>query len=120
MVDAETIQLGGRTFEVEALPWGKLKPLAAVLYRVGLALSLDHDDESTLDDVTLALSLGLGLSIKEVEALPANLHEVGSALRALLRVSGIQQELDYQQLELTRRQLEEQRLAPAPPVPGAH
>lgn len=113
MLAPETVTLGGRSFELQAMPWGQLKKLAFVIHRVGVALSVGVVGESTLDDLGRVLSIGLGLTVEELDQLPTNQHEVGNAFRALMRVSGMQQEMEFQQGEAIRRELDAQLSAAA-------
>lgn len=101
----QTITLGGRRFDLAPMPWGTLKKLSAAINRVGQALAAGVADESTMDEMGRVLSIGLGLSIEELEALPTNWHEASNAFRALMTVSGMEAEMEYALGEARRRAL---------------
>ena len=114
MPQPETVVLGGRSFELQAMPWGQLKRVAAAIQRVGMALSAGVVGESVVDDMGQVLCLGLGLSAAELEALPTDYHEVSNAFRALMRVSGMEAEMEHALGEARRRGLPRVGPAPAP------
>jgi hypothetical protein len=99
----ETITLGGREFELAPMPWAKLKRLTAAINRVGQALAAGVADDETMDEMGSVLSIGLGLPLDELEALPTNWHEASNAFRALMRVSGMEQEMEFALGEAQRR-----------------
>lgn len=112
MPTPETVTLGGRTFELQAMPWGRLKRLTAAINRVGLALSAGIASDAAADDMGQVLCIGLGLEPAELEALPTDYHEVSNAFRALMRVSGMEAEMEHALGEARRRGLP--RVGPAP------
>jgi len=114
-VATETITLGGRSFTLAPMPWGQLKRLTLAISRVGIALAAGLVTEETLDDMGRVLSIGLGLPADELEQMPTDQHEVSAAFRALMRVSGMQQEMDFQQGEALRRAL----ASTQPPAPSS-
>ena len=101
----ETIILGGRTFELQAMPWGQLKRLAAAINRVGHALAAGLSDEQTMDDMGKVISIGLNIPLEELEQLPTDWHEASNAFRALMRASGMEQEMETALGEARRRGL---------------
>lgn len=101
----ETISLGGREFTLEPMPWGTLKKLSAAINRVGQALAAGVADEATMDEMGQVLSIGLGLQLDELDRLPTNWHEASNAFRALMRVSGMEAEMEYALGEAQRRAL---------------
>ena len=114
----ETITLGGRRFELQAMPWGQLKRLSVAINRVGIALAAGIVTDDTLDDMGRVLCLGLGVPADELEQLPTNQHEVANAFRALMRVSGMQQEAEYLQGEALRRALASTQPSAPASTPG--
>lgn len=114
-----TVTLGGRVFELHPMPWGKLKKVTVALGNVGRALASGVPDETSLDQMGYALALGLGISIEELENLPTDQHEIGNAFRALMKVTGMEQELEHNLGELKRRALhtaQQQHSAPSAPA----
>lgn len=114
----ETIALGGRQFDLAPLPWGKLKKLSAAINRVGHALAAGVADEDTMDEMGSVLSIGLGLPVEELEALPTNWHEASNAFRALMRVSGMEQEMEFALGEAQRRGFVPKAPAASPSTDG--
>lgn len=100
---AETVTLGGRRFALEPLPWGKLKRLTAAIQRVGMALAAGVAGDAVFDDLGQVLCLGLGLDPAELDALPTDYHEASNAFRALMRVSGMEAEMEHALGEARRR-----------------
>lgn len=105
----ESVTLGGRQFDLAPLPFKQLRRFTVVINRVGRALAVGLADDGTIDDMAQVLSIGLGLEPDELDALPTNWHECCNAFRALMRVSGMEQEIDFALGEAQRRGL----------VPGA-
>lgn len=103
MLQPETVALGGRSFELQAMPWGQLKRLTGAIQRVGMALSAGVAGDAVLDDMGQVLCIGLGLSQAELDALPTDYHEVSTAFRALMRVSGMEAEMEHALGEARRR-----------------
>lgn len=101
----ETIILGGRNFELAPLPFAQLRRLTVATNRVGRALALGIADEETIDDMAKVLAIGLAISPEGLDALPTNWHECCNAFRALMRVSGMDQEIDFALGEAQRRGL---------------
>jgi hypothetical protein len=122
MREPETVTLGGRSFELQAMPWGQLKRVAGAIQRVGMALSAGVAGDAVIDDMGHVLCLGLGLQAAELEALPTDYHEVSNAFRALMRVSGMEAEMEHALGEARRRGLPLAGPAPATakttPTPG--
>lgn len=112
MPQPETVTLGGRVFELQAMPWGQLKRLTGAIQRVGMALSAGVVGDAMLDDMAQVLCIGLGLDQAELDALPTDYHEVSTAFRALMRVSGMEAEMEHALGEARRRGL--QLAGPAP------
>lgn len=117
MTVTETIELGGRTFELEKFSWGKLKRLVVVLSRVGKDLAAGRETDLTLDDMSLVLSMALGITVEEVDAMSTNQHEIATAFRTLLRVTGLEKEMAYQQELLLRQASTWSARAAAPAEP---
>ena len=114
-----TVTLGGRVFELHPMPWGKLKKVTVALGNVGRALASGVPDEASLDQMGYALALGLGITVEELENLPTDQHEIGNAFRALMLVTGMEQELEHNLGELKRRALRtEQPQQSAPSAPA--
>jgi hypothetical protein len=101
----ETVTLGGRTFELQAMPWGQLKRLASAINRVGHALAAGLSDEQTMDDMGKVISIGLNIPLEELEQLPTDWHEASNAFRSLMRASGMEQEMETALGEARRRGL---------------
>jgi hypothetical protein len=99
----ETVTVGGEVFVLRPMPWGQLKKVCAAVGRVGASLAAGQADESVMDQMTLVLSLGLGKTVDELEALPTNMHEVGNAFRSLMRISGMEAEMEHSLGEMRRR-----------------
>lgn len=114
------ITLGGREFALEPLPWGTLKKLSAAINRVGQALAAGVADEATMDEMGHVLAIGLGLPLEELDQLPTNWHEASNAFRALMKVSGMEAEMEFALGEAQRRALGLARPAtmPTPSTPG--
>lgn len=117
MAHPETVTLGGRSFELQAMPWGQLKRLTAAINRVGMALSAGVATDAVGDDMGHVLSIGLGIAPADLDALPTDYHEVSNAFRALMRVSGMEAEMEHALGEARRRGLLP-RLPAAPSTPG--
>ncbi len=113
-----TVTMGGRLFELRPMPWGQLKKVTVALGNVGRALAAGAPDEAVIDQMGFALSLGLGISLDELEALPTDQHEIGNAFRALMQVTGMEKELEHNLGELKRRALQTQPHS-APLVPAS-
>lgn len=102
---SETVILGGLRFELAAMPFGQLKKLSVAINRVGRALASGVADDDTMDDMGSVLAIGLGIPLEELDRLPTNWHEACNAFRALMRVSGMEQEMEYAAGEAQRRGL---------------
>lgn len=112
---SEVVTLGDRSFELRPMPWKQLRRLAAKIRTLGMALAAGVADESTMADMADVLSIGLDLPLDELDALRTDWHEVSNAFRALMRVSGMERELEHALGEARRRGL----LPPAPAsIPG--
>lgn len=114
MPHPESITLGGRRFELQAMTWGQLKRLTGAIQRVGMALSAGVVGDAVLDDMGQVLCLGLQITQAELDALPTDYHEVSTAFRALMRVSGMEAEMEHALGEARRRGL---LVPPAPATP---
>ena len=99
----ETITLGARRFDLEPMPFGQLKKLSVAINRVGRALAAGVADDDTMEDLGQVLSIGLNMPLDELDKLPTNWHEACNAFRALMRVSGMEQEMEYSAGEAARR-----------------
>lgn len=116
----ETVTLGGRSFALEAMPWGQLKRLTSAIQRVGMALAAGVvGDDRVADDMGQVLCLGLKLSPAQLDALPTDYHEVSNAFRALMRVSGMEAEMEHALGEARRRGGQALGAAPAAPSTAA-
>jgi len=93
MSEKQTITLGGKSYPVEAVPLGRLKVLLPALSAFSLAVSQTsatrHLSEAEMNHALTAVSAGLGLSVAEVEQIPATLNELIEAVGTLAQVSGL-------------------------------
>jgi hypothetical protein len=85
----DTITLGEQTIEVAPIPLGRLKKLLPAFNRAGLAFKNGRLDEVVFDDIVLVLSAGTGLTVPEVEALPATMDQLSAALEVVAKVAGL-------------------------------
>lgn len=92
MSDTKII-LGSREFAVEAVPLGRLKRLVPSLTAFSRAVALLGTEremsEADMDHAVKAISAGLGISVEEVEAMPATLEQLIDAVGVLAQVSGL-------------------------------
>lgn len=86
----DTILLGEQTIEVAPIPLGRLKKLLPAFNRAGLAFKNGRLDEVVFDDIVLVLSAGTGLSVAEVEELPATMEQLSAALEVVAKVAGLE------------------------------
>ena len=84
-----TITLGEQTIEVAPIPLGRLKKLLPAFNRAGMAFKNGRLDEVVFDDIVLVLSAGTGLTVPEVEALPATMDQLSAALEVVAKVAGL-------------------------------
>lgn len=101
------VVLGGRRFEITAMPWGRLRKLTVAINRVGLALAVGIvGDEGALDDMEKVLSIGLDIPPEELGQLNTNWDELGIAFQALMKVSGLANSMEKLLGEVQRRAVE--------------
>jgi hypothetical protein len=86
----DTILLGEQTIEVAPIPLGRLKKLLPAFNRAGLAFKNGRLDEVVFDDIVLVLSAGTGMSVEEVELLPATMEQLSAALEVVAKVAGLE------------------------------
>jgi hypothetical protein len=86
----DTILLGEQTIEVAPIPLGRLKKLLPAFNRAGLAFKNGRLDEVVFDDIVLVLSAGTGLTVPEVEELPATMEQLSAALEVVAKVAGLE------------------------------
>lgn len=114
----ELITLGGRRFELAPMPFGQLKRLSVAINRVGRALAAGVADEETMDDMGQVLAIGLSIKLEALDELPTNWHECCTAFRALMKVSGMEQEMEFALGEAQRRGLITSAPASSSSTPG--
>jgi hypothetical protein len=89
----KTITLGGQPFTITALPLGKLRKVIPAISHVSVAMSrVSADsmlDEAVFSSVAVALSVCLGKTLDEVEAMPMSLDEIIQAVTAIAEVCGL-------------------------------
>ncbi len=85
----QTIVLGGQSFEIDAIPLGRLRKLLPALSRASVAFSAGALTETQFDDVADVLAAVLGKTIEEVEAMPMDLNEIAKAMEVAAKVSGL-------------------------------
>lgn len=86
----DTIILGEQTIEVAPIPLGRLKKLLPAFNRAGMAFKNGRLDEVVFDDIVLVLSAGTGLTVTEVEELPATIEQLSAALEVVAKVAGLE------------------------------
>ena len=93
---SKTITLGGQEFKIEDLPFKSLKKFIPA---VSLAtVKLQNMSEITEDDfeqLLIAVHIGIShcneITLDQLEDLPIKLIEIGTALRTLIEISGLEQ-----------------------------
>lgn len=89
----KTITLGGQPFQVRPLPLGKLKKVIPAVSAFSIACAQVASgvplDESDFDVAAVAIAESLGMSVEEVNQMPAQLHEVIEAITAIAAVCGL-------------------------------
>ena len=93
-MDEATISLGGKQFTVKPLPWGKLKKVTAAINRIGMAAAAGIFDERALDDMALVLSMSFDIPLAELEEMPTDLVELNLAFDAVVKVSGLERQME--------------------------
>lgn len=88
------VQFGGKTYELSALPWGRLRKIMGAINRVGMAAAVGYFDDSALDDMAVVLAEGLGIAPADLEEAPTNLEEAQAAFEAIVRVSGLEKAME--------------------------
>lgn len=86
----DTIILGEQTIEVAPIPLGRLKKLLPAFNRAGMAFKNGRLDEVVFDDIVLVLSAGTGLTVTQVEELPATIEQLSVALEVVAKVAGLE------------------------------
>jgi len=89
-MNENTITLGTQTIEVAPIPLGRLKKLLPAFTRAGMAFKIGRLDEVVFDDIVLVLSAGTGMSVEEVELLPATMEQLSAALEVVAKVAGLE------------------------------
>ena len=84
------IILGEQAIEVAPIPLGRLKKLLPAFNRAGVAFKNGRLDEVVFDDIVLVLSAGTGMSVEEVELLPATMEQLSDALEVVAKVAGLE------------------------------
>lgn len=85
----KSITLSGVSYPVKPMPLGRLKLAITAFGRAGAAFARGDMSEKTLDDVSLIISYGIGISVEEVEQIPAALPELAEALDVIAQVAGL-------------------------------
>jgi len=115
---AEYITLGDRDFLVQPMPWGVLRKLNAAIRRIGVGVAAGAPEDALLDDMTEVITTGLGITVDELDAMPGiSFEQTGEAFRALMRVSGMEREME-RTLGEARRRVQQMSLAPTPGTPS--
>ena len=89
-MNENTITFGEQTIEVAPIPLGRLKKLLPAFNRAGMAFKNGRLDEVVFDDIVLVLSAGTGMTVPEVEALPATIEQLSVALEVVAKVAGLE------------------------------
>lgn len=112
---AESVTLGTQEFVVKPMPWGQLSRLTNAINRVGAGLATGQQDDGMLAEMAKVITIGLGITVEDLEAIPAvSMEQASEAFNALMRVSGMERVLERRVGEARRRA---QAMAPAP-TPG--
>lgn len=99
----ETTTLGGVVFILRPLPWKAARRQAVAIYEVGAALASGEMTDAVLDKMSAVLAAGLQVEPAVLDELPTNVFEAGQAFQALMRVSGMQQQMEHALGEMLRR-----------------
>lgn len=80
------IKLGGQEFEVEALPYGKLKKAIRLM---NAATNLQEFTDEVMDSVGQLFAVMLDKSTDEIDAMPITFDEIVTAMPAIADVCGL-------------------------------
>lgn len=86
----DVVVLAGRAYPVRAVPLGVARDLVPALVRCSQAFVALDIAEPLYDDLVKALALGLGVPVRDIEAIPASLWELAIALDIIARANGLQ------------------------------
>lgn len=111
----KAIVLGGQSFEIGAIPLGRLRKLLPALSRASIAFHSGAIQEAQFDDVADVLAAVLGKTVEEVEALPMTLPEIAEAMAVAAEVSGLVQGKAKELGEADRDQVSGSTLIPSTP-----
>lgn len=89
-----TIQLGEHTFQVSALPLGKLRRLLPAFTRAGRAFAVGSVGDDALDDVFDILATATGVPASEIEEVPGTYLQLMQAVDIVADVCGLKPKED--------------------------
>jgi len=84
------VAVGGRQFAVRPMTWGALRSVSGALASIRLGDGLAIDDEHANDCIGFVVAAGFGLSIAELQSLPATQMQVWGAFKALMDASAME------------------------------
>lgn len=88
-MEKQTITLGEASLDISAVPLGRLKQLVPSFNRAGRAFILGTVDEAAMDDVVKVLAAGTGLTVAQIEAMPATFPQLMEAVDKIATVCGL-------------------------------
>lgn len=89
MSQERTITLGTTAIPVPPIPLGRVRKLPVVCNRVYAAFAVNVLDDAVSNDIVLILSLGLGLPVEELDAMPATFDQLKDAIDVIVDVAGL-------------------------------
>lgn len=89
MAEARIITLGDRDIPVPPIPLGRVRKLPVVCTRIYAAFAAGLYDEALSDDILKVLSLGTGISEAELDLIPAEHHQLETAIGVIVEVAGL-------------------------------
>lgn len=90
MAGIDTVVLAGRVLPVRAVPLGVARELVPAIVRCSQGFVRWDLSEALFDDLVKALSLGLRVPQRDIEALSVSLWDLTRALDLIARVNGLQ------------------------------
>lgn len=89
-----SVQLGGKTFPIERLPFARLRTAMSAINRIGAAASKGVYDDATADAMSTVLCAGLNVDLAELDALPTTLGEIERAFEAIVKITGYEEAIE--------------------------
>jgi hypothetical protein len=89
MIEVKTVTFAGHALPVLPLPLGVVRRLLVVSNRLRESISSGTLTDATTEDMILIVSLGTGVSVAELDAMPGTMTELEGAMETVVQLAGL-------------------------------